>query len=328
MESQSYSDQGHDNQIVGPDLATETDMCLECGCTDFITDWEVGETVCTKCGHVKDSEVVNRGPEWRAFKQEEYDERSRRGPAESQLSLDKGTTFDVPNKGITLEQKIELDRMKKANKRSKLSDSKDRNLSEAIPELKRLADNLYLPPNILEQAGLIYRKFLKKDLVKGRSIDASVAASLYAVCRENNIPRTLKEFAKYSTRDYKEIARTYRFLIRELEMDMPVPEAEYHISKIASRLDNKFDKKVSMRAQNLSAEILRLAKQYDTTAGKDPKSLAATALYLACTETDEKITQKEISYAAGTTEVTIRNRMREFEEKKLPIEEIAKSYLI
>jgi transcription initiation factor TFIIB len=43
-------------------------------------------------------------------------------------------------------------------------------------------------------------------------------------------------------------------------------------------------------------------------AGKDPMGIAAAALYLACISNDEAKSQKEISVAAGVTEVTIRNR--------------------
>ena len=43
-------------------------------------------------------------------------------------------------------------------------------------------------------------------------------------------------------------------------------------------------------------------------AGKDPMGLAAAALYLACVSNGEIRSQKDISLAAGVTEVTIRNR--------------------
>ena len=43
-------------------------------------------------------------------------------------------------------------------------------------------------------------------------------------------------------------------------------------------------------------------------AGKDPMGLAAGALYLACIENGENVTQRAISQSANVTEVTIRNR--------------------
>jgi transcription initiation factor TFIIB len=38
--------------------------------------------------------------------------------------------------------------------------------------------------------------------------------------------------------------------------------------------------------------------------------LAAAAIYIACLQSGEKITQKDIAEAAGVTEVTVRNRYK------------------
>ena len=40
--------------------------------------------------------------------------------------------------------------------------------------------------------------------------------------------------------------------------------------------------------------------------------MAAAALYLACLRNHEKRTQKDVAEAAGTTEVTLRNRVKGF----------------
>ena len=46
------------------------------------------------------------------------------------------------------------------------------------------------------------------------------------------------------------------------------------------------------------------------TFGKDPSGMAGAALYIACLECGERVTQKKIAEAAGVTEVTIRNRYK------------------
>ena len=48
--------------------------------------------------------------------------------------------------------------------------------------------------------------------------------------------------------------------------------------------------------------------------GKDPRGIAAAALYLACKIRDERCTQKDIAEAAGITEVTLRNRLKDLEK--------------
>jgi transcription initiation factor TFIIB len=56
--------------------------------------------------------------------------------------------------------------------------------------------------------------------------------------------------------------------------------------------------------------------------GKGPMGIAATVLYIACLKAGETKTQKELSIAAGVTEVTIRNR---YSELKKYLQDFAKS---
>src|SRR6266516_1431726 len=113
-------------------------------------------------------------------------------------------------------------------------------------------------------------------LVRGRSIAAIAAASLYAACRSAETPRTLKEVAGASRIKKKDVARCYRLLLRELEMSMPVEDPIRCISKIASRAE------ISMQTQQSAIKVLKDAKRKGVVAGKDPMGLAAAELYVAC----------------------------------------------
>ena len=83
---------------------------------------------------------------------------------------------------------------------------------------------------------------------------------------------------------------------------MPVVDPVKGVSRIASLAG--LSEKVKRRA----VEILNMAKKIGMVAGKDPMGIAAAALYLSCISAGESKSQKEISNAAGVTEVTIRNR--------------------
>ena len=65
----------------------------------------------------------------------------------------------------------------------------------------------------------------------------------------------------------------------------------------------------------MAVRILQKAKNKRITLGKDPAGIAAAALYLAGQMKGENVTQKEIAYAAGMTEVTVRNRKKELVKK-------------
>jgi transcription initiation factor TFIIB len=287
------------------------DHCPECGSGNLVHDEDSGEIICGNCGLVVKESMLNDGPEWRAFTPGEKESRSRVGVPLSFAVHDKGLTTvigrigkDAYGRSIPLNTKLQMLRLRKWQIRSRVHSSTDRNLAQAMAELDRLCDKLHIPPNIKERAALIYRKALDTGLVRGRSISAIAAASLYAACRITQTPRTLREIARQSPIEKKDIARCYRLMLKDLNIQMPKPDAQLRVPKIAAKIG------VGERTQQTAVEILRRAEKIRTTAGKDPMGLAAAALYIACVINNEKRTQKIIADAAGVTEVTIRNRYK------------------
>jgi transcription initiation factor TFIIB len=287
------------------------DKCPECASKNLVHDYDTGETICGDCGLVLYEQMLDKGPEWRAFTQEEKASRSRVGMPTSYSVHDKGlsTTIsqvdrDAFGKKLPLSTRLQMWRLRKWQIRSRVHSSIDRNLAQAMAELDRLAGKVYIPPPIKEKAAVIYRKALDKGLVRGRSINAIAAAALYAACRKSGTPRSLREIAEASFVDRKDLARCYRLLLRELDFHMPVADPLTYVSKIAEKTG------ISGKTQGAAIQILREARRKRVAAGKDPMGLAAAALYIACLQHNEKKTQKNIAEAAGVTEVTIRNRYK------------------
>jgi len=182
-------------------------------------------------------------------------------------------------------------------------------------ELDRLSGKVNVSQPIQEKAAVIYRKALDIGLVRGRSINSIVAAALYAACRGNGTPRTLREIAKASLVDRKDVARCYRLLLQRLDVHIPVADPLTYVSKIAEKNE------ISGKIQGAAIAILREAKRRRVSSGKDPIGLAAAALYIACLQHDERKTQTDIAEAAGVTEVTVRNRYKALKKQlnlKLP----------
>lgn len=296
------------------------DTCPECGGRNLIHDYDTGETICGDCGLVILEQMMDKGPEWRAFTQQEKASRSRVGIPTSYSVHDKGLSTaisqidrDAFGRKLPLRTRLQMWRLRKWQIRSRVHSSVDRNLAQAMAELDRLSDKVYIPPPIKEKAAVIYRKALDKGLVRGRSIAAIAAASLYAACRITRTPRTLREISESSLVEKKDVARCYRLLLRELDVQMPIADPLTYISKIAEKTG------ISGRTQGDAIELLRRAKKKKAAAGKDPMGLAAAALYIACLQNDEKKTQKDIAEAAGVTEVTVRNRYKTL-RKQLDLE--------
>ena len=284
--------------------------CPNCGSTDHVEDPETRERICKNCGYVISEYALDRGPEWRAFTPEERESKRRTGSPLSNVYYDRGlsTTFDPKDTKGTSEETQRMWRLKRRDTRTKLSETGARNLKTALKEMARMADALHVPRGVKEEAIDIYRQTLEEDMIVGQTIDGFVAASLYAACRRTKIPRSLKEVADLSTQDLKTVSRIYRQILRELDMRMPIDYPMKFVPRIANKV------KVTPRTDQLTVEILREARQEKALAGKDPRGMAAAALYMACKHNQEGCTQREISEAAGTSEVTLRNRLRDLEE--------------
>jgi transcription initiation factor TFIIB len=212
------------------------------------------------------------------------------------------TGKDATGKPLSASMKSSIDRLRTWDSRTQAHTSADRNLRQALNELGKMKDKMGLADAVIEKAAYIYRKAMEKKLVRGRSIHGLIAACLYAACRNTETPRTLDDVAESINIRRKDVARCYRLIYKELDLKMPVADPAKGIPRIASMAN------LSERTKRKAIEILNKAKKIGMVAGKDPMGLAAAALYLACVSNGEIRSQKDISVAAGVTEVTIRNR--------------------
>jgi len=292
--------------------------CSRCGKKSLLTDEVTGEQFCGKCGCVVSQKVDESGLEQRSFSTQGGVDTARTGSPISLTKHDKGLSTvinpanrDATGKPLTASMKSTITRLRTWDSRSQSQASADRNLRQALGELYRLKDKLAISSSVLEKAAYIYRKAMDQQLVRGRSISALIAASLYAACRDTETPRTLKDVSEAANVKRKDISRCYRLLHKELELKMPVVDPIQCIARISSNL------KVTEKTKRYAAKILKEAQKRQESSGKDPMGLAAAALYFSCVKNGVSITQRDLAEAANVTEVTIRNRFKALKEAKI-----------
>ena len=181
-------------------------------------------------------------------------------------------------------------------------------------ELREAAERLLLPHNVTDEATCIYTRSLEAGLAKGKPLYQIAASSLYAACREKNIPTTLDDVAAASGVRRKAVARWYRYLVAGLELKIPVADPAECVAKVACRA------RVSPKVEADAREILSRAEKAGVTAGVSPTGLAASALYLASLLDGQWLTQNDAAEAAGVREATVRNlskRLRKIVEVQL-----------
>jgi len=297
-------------------VVEETIQCPECGSNHLSKDYSRAELVCHECGLVIDEDLIDHGPEWRAFDNEQREKRARTGAPMTYTIHDKGLSTmiswqnrDAYGKSIPTRNRAQLFRLRKWQTRTRISNATERNLAVALSSLDRLASGLSLPRTVRETAAMIYRKAALKNLIRGRSVEGVSAAALYAACRQCHVPRTLDEISNIAHMSRKEIGRNYRYVSRELGLKLMPTTPQDYISRFCSEL------KLSADVQAKTMDILKEAAKKELTSGRGPTGIAAASLYIASVLCGERRTQREVSEVTGVTEVTIRNRYKELSEK-------------
>jgi transcription initiation factor TFIIB len=195
--------------------------------------------------------------------------------------------------------------MRKWQTRARTSTSRERNLQKALPEINRIGSQLGLASSHLEEASMIYRKAVEADMIRGRSIDALVASSIYAVCCMSKLGRTIEEVCEHSRIGRKELTRTYKLMKQRLRMRMDINRPQDYVQSFCSKLA------LSTKTTQKVYEIIKDATAKELVDGKSPTGVTAAAIYIACQLERQIRTQLEISTVSNVTEVTIRNRYKE-----------------
>jgi transcription initiation factor TFIIB len=302
------------NQVT--DLQYAQNACPECSSQHSIEDNQRGEIICTDCGLVLSSNLIDLGPEWRAFSKEQNNKRRRVGSPINYARSDKGlaTTLgwgfrDAGGRPILAHRRAAIQRMRKWQRRSYRHSSVERNLAIAMTEIDRLTSQMRLHQTVRDAAAILYRRILSHRLTRGRTIEGIVGAVVYIVCRRFRIPITLKEIARNSRKETKLLGRYYRFLMKRFEISVPVCSPKDFVPRFAEELQ------LLPRVEQRAINILDVAHKKLIVSGKSPSGLAAASLYIAAIIEGNRITQREIAAIARVTEVTIRNRYKELVEK-------------
>jgi transcription initiation factor TFIIB len=283
-----------------------------CCASPAITVNDEGMRVCTNCGIVLGIAYVST--EKRAYTADEVKNRRRTEPRWRSYGPRTIIGLNSPDaKGQHLEGKRQALFNRLSKIQGSLVNSLERNYWEAKPKMNQLGTKLNIPDHIMETAWKIYAEVAKQKLTMGRSIDGFVTASIYAGIRIHDFPRLLEEIVDVAMMPLRSVHRSLGLVVRKV---LPVLNMRYRpISPepLVYRFGN--DLNLSISVQKKASEMLRDSmKRGLKKMGKDPKGLAAAALYIAAKITSERLTQTEIADAAHITEVTLRTRAKQIKQ--------------
>ncbi len=289
-------------------------LCSVCNKAVAISDPESGETFCGNCGLVLSDKTVETRAEWRNFGTETT-HRTRTGDPASLARHDMGlaTVIGRENtdaRGALLSAMVRsaIGRWRTWDGRGMSHSSSDRNLQKAFDELNRLKTRLNLSSAMVEKTAYIYRKANEKKLARGRSISSLLCACIYISCRELGSSLSLRDIAENTGVKRNNLARMYRIILLALDLKIPELDPVLCIVRIANKAG------LSEKTKRQAIRTIDDAAKKEKRAGKNPMGFAASILYTACLINGEHVNQRTLADAAGVTEVTLRNRLRDFRQ--------------
>ena len=170
----------------------------------------------------------------------------------------------------------------------------------ANTEIQRLCGPgaLDLPASLRDQACALFRSAHDAGLVQGRSLEAMTAASVYAVCRVNGLPRTIDEVASHSAVPVEKVRLSYRVLNTELRLPAQPVDPRAYVAPLASDLG------LPSAVQQDAHAVLTRADEAGVGNGCNPVGVAAAALYHV--QSGTMCSQAAVAEAANVSPPTLR----------------------
>lgn len=177
-------------------------------------------------------------------------------------------------------------------------------------DLESLGKKLNAPRAVLEDALIICRNVIRRGRATARNYHITVLASFYASCRKNGFPVALKDLShldESSKVDWRIIAHSYKTIVKEMGVEISIADPMQYLSQVATKAS------ISQSAIDCSIGIITKARTEIDGAvleGKDPKAVAAAALYIATLTLGENAKEKDLADSARITESAVRHSVR------------------
>jgi len=240
---------------------------------------------------------------------------------EGMEQLDTTISFRDGGSGIARE-------LQRAASRSSASRS-ERNLLQAFRDISNWCDQFSLPKTISDIAKQLYKRSDEEKLLRGKPLDAVIAACIFIACRQAHVPRTFREICNLTHVSKKVLGQCYKALEQAFNLT-PGASQDRHSSTpsgttgpedLLIRYCNHLD--LPPNVQPICAEVIKKARELGIADGRSPVSIAGGAIYFTCHLLGKVKPARDISAVAGVSEGTIKlvYRLYYAEREKLVKEE-------
>ena len=199
--------------------------------------------------------------------------------------------------------------MRREQTRGRWRSKAERNLAHGLGEVRRLTSALELSDSVRDQACQLFRSAQNEDLLRGRSIEAIAAASVYGACRCNGLSRLVDDVSEMARVAESRVTNAYKTLNEELGLPAEPVSPSMFVPRLASALECPDE--IRQRARALAEQ----AEKRGVTTGVHPAGFAAACLYKAGQEQGTWVTQSDVAETGNVTPTTIRTHHETLEEQ-------------
>jgi transcription initiation factor TFIIB len=146
-------------------------------------------------------------------------------------------------------------------------------------------------------------------LLRGRSIEAIAAASVYGPCRCNGLSRLVDDVSEMARVAESRVTNAYKTLNEALGLPAEPVSPSMFVPRLASDLECPDE--IRQRARTLAEQ----AEKRGVTTGVHPAGFAAACLYKAGREEGRWLTQRDVVESGDVTSTTIRTHRDTLEEQ-------------
>lgn len=199
--------------------------------------------------------------------------------------------------------------LQRAASRSQSSRS-ERNILTAFRDISSWCDQFSLPKTISDIAKQLYKRSDEEKLLRGKPLDAVIAACIFIACRQAHVPRTFREICTLTHVSKKVLGQCYKALEQAFNLS---PGASHNNNSSSAptgpenllvRYCNHLDLPASV--QSICSDIIVAARKHGIADGRSPVSIAGGAIWFTCLLLGKQKSVRDISAVAGVSEGTIK----------------------
>jgi len=276
--------------------------CLNCHTDEFvIKDQFGGIFVCTSCGQVINSLLLDSGPEWKSFD----------GKSSDRCGLPTNALLPQSSLGTTIGGNCNF-KLKTLQNWS-LMPYKERSMNEIFEHIHKKCSSIGLLKCIVDDAKIMFKIAMEYKMpnktnnliVRQKNKTGLIAASVYYACKRRKQTKSIKEISGLFEITPACLNKGCKFFTRyvkykNVDYNTNLSHPSQYIKQICEKL--KFDKKTTQEIMNIVLNIQNTNMMQSHT----PISIAsACVLLFASNKSLSDITKHSIAEAIGISEVTI-----------------------